>query len=74
MLFEMLTRRRAFSEESTVDIMLKVRTADVASELAPQVDEAYRPLLTEMLARDAAERPGAANVAEKLAASASAGL
>jgi serine/threonine protein kinase len=69
MLFEMLTGRRALSEESPFAMMGKVRTDDVASELAPQVDEAYRELLTAMLARDAAKRPAAADVAKKLAAS-----
>jgi serine/threonine-protein kinase len=71
-LFEMLTGRRAFSEESPVETMLKVRTADVASELADQVDEDHRALLTALLARDESKRPGAAHVAESLAANAKA--
>ena len=73
MLFEMLTGRRAFSEDSPVEMMLRIRAADVATDLVPQIDEAYRPLLTAMLARDESERPSASNVAEKLAASASTG-
>jgi alkyl hydroperoxide reductase subunit AhpC/predicted Ser/Thr protein kinase len=72
-LFEMLTGRRAHSEQSPVKMMLKVQTEDVASELAPRIDEAYRALLTAMLARDADRRPAAADAAQRLAASNSSG-
>jgi serine/threonine-protein kinase len=68
MLFEMLTGRPAHDEELPLAMMLTVRTEDLAAKLAPQIDEAYRALLTAMLARDAAERPSAADVVERLVA------
>jgi serine/threonine protein kinase len=68
MLFEMLTGRRANDESSLVKMILKVQSGELASEVAPLIDEAYRALLTAMLARNAAERPGAGAVAGSLAA------
>jgi serine/threonine protein kinase len=67
-LFEMLTGRRARTEELPFAMVLNIRMEDMASKLAPQIDEAYRELLSAMLARGAADRPGAAAVARKLAA------
>jgi serine/threonine protein kinase len=68
MLFEMLSGRRVHGDESPFAMMLRVRTTDMAAELAPQVDAAHRELLATMLARSAADRPAASQVADRLAA------
>jgi alkyl hydroperoxide reductase subunit AhpC/tRNA A-37 threonylcarbamoyl transferase component Bud32 len=67
-LFEMLTGRRAISEETPMECILRLRTRDVAAEVRLMIDEDYRELITATLARDAAERPPMAEVARRLAA------
>jgi serine/threonine protein kinase len=67
-LFEMLTGRRAISEQQLVKRLVEDPTLDVAPDIASQVDEADRALLTAMLACDAAERPAVADVARMLEA------
>jgi serine/threonine protein kinase len=67
-LFEMLTGRRAISEETPMECILRLRTRDVAAEVRLMIDEDYRELITATLARDAAERPSMADVARRLAA------
>jgi serine/threonine protein kinase len=67
-LFEMLTGRRAISEETPMECILKLRTGDVAAEIRLMVDEDYRELITATLARDTTERPPMAEVARRLAA------
>jgi eukaryotic-like serine/threonine-protein kinase len=65
-LFELLNGREPFSEQSLVGLLVKLQTQDVAKELAPQVEEPYRQLLTVMLSRDPAERPSMVDVARRL--------
>jgi serine/threonine protein kinase len=60
---EMLTGRPAHTQVGIVEHILRLRTADLASELTPQVAPPYRDLLAAMLARDPARRPTMAEAA-----------
>ena len=71
--FEMLTGRQALAEEAPVKLLLKLQTQELGPELATEVDQPYRGLLTAMLARDARQRPAMAEVLRRLATSRGAG-
>ena len=66
LLFEMLTGRRARPGQPSLKLLLELSTADLAPQLAPQVDDAYRDLLSAMVARDAARRPAMTEVLGRL--------
>ena len=66
MLFEMLTGHRALAEQAPIKLLLKLQTDDLRRDLVPQIDEAYRELLTAMLARDQEQRPAMTEVVQKL--------
>ncbi|MBC8872201.1 MAG: protein kinase [Planctomycetes bacterium] len=65
-LFEMLTGHRALAEPAPIKLLLRLQTEDLRRDLVPQVDEAYRELLTAMLARDQEQRPAMTEVVQKL--------
>lgn len=67
-LFEMLTGRSAHGRTSVLDLLLRLRTEDLAQELAPQVEPRYQDLLAGMLARDPAQRPTMEMVVQQLSA------
>lgn len=68
MLVEMLTGRRALVETRPIDLLLRLESDNLASEIAAGVDDAYRELLTAMLSREATRRPPVEEVARTLAA------
>ncbi|OHB66211.1 MAG: hypothetical protein A2V70_12280 [Planctomycetes bacterium RBG_13_63_9] len=67
-LIEMLTGDRALTEQSPVELLARLQAQELGSELAQQVDEACRELLSAMLAHDPAQRPPLTEVAQKLVA------
>jgi serine/threonine protein kinase len=67
LLFEMLQGTHPFQDLRPIDIVAKLQASDVAGELAPLLQPAYRPLLSQMLQRDPDLRPTADAVAELLA-------
>jgi len=68
-LFEMLTGRRALSEQAPIKLLLKLQSEDLRSDLVPQIDEVYRELLAAVLAPDEVERPTMTEVVRRLNAS-----
>jgi serine/threonine-protein kinase len=66
-LFEMLTGEQPFGQRKPVEVLTHLQVADIASELAPRVDPAYRPLLAAMLRRDPETRLTADEAREQLA-------
>ena len=66
-LFEMLTGRRALSEQAPLKLLLQLQTQDLAPKLVPHVEEPLQELLAVMLTRDASERATVAEVVERLA-------
>ena len=66
-LFELLTGQSAFRQNSIAQLLEKLRQANLASELASQVQPPFQPLLSATLAREADQRPPIAEVAEQLA-------
>jgi serine/threonine protein kinase len=66
-LYEMVTGRRALDTESAVEVVLRLRSGDVAAEVGPELSPPYRELVTAALAREAARRPSMAEVGEWLA-------
>jgi len=68
LLFEMLTGRRARPGQPSLKLLLELSTTDLAPQLAPQVDDADRDLLSAMVARDAARRPAMIAVLGRLSA------
>ena len=69
-LVEMLTGRRAHTEQSPVKLLVRLQTEDLASELAREVDDAHQDLVLPMLAHAADQRPSMSEVARKVNASA----
>jgi serine/threonine protein kinase len=67
MLYEMLTGRPAIGDDSPLVFMYKLRTEDLAGELAAHVPPGYRPLLVSLLSRDPLQRPLMQEVVEQLA-------
>ncbi len=65
-LYEMLTGRSAHERTSVLDMLLRLRTANLAQELAPQVEPGYQDLLAAMLSRNPAQRPCMEEVAQRL--------
>ncbi len=65
-LFEMLTGRRALSEQAPIKLLLKLQSEDLRATLVPQVDEAHRELLTATLAPDETQRPAMDELVHKL--------
>lgn len=64
--YELLTGRGAYEHSGVLQHLLRLNTADLAAELTPQVPPRYRDLLAAMLARDPAQRPSMADVAQQL--------
>lgn len=64
--YEMLTGRPAHPDRSVLETLLLLQNQDLGSELALQVDEPYRDLLSNMLARDSVQRPGMREVVDWL--------
>ena len=67
MLYEMLTGKPAHADRPIIEMLLLLQSYDLGPELAEQVEEPYRALLGEMLARDASQRPSMLQVVERLA-------
>ncbi len=67
MLYEMLTGRPANPDRPILETLLLLQNQDLGAELAEQVDEPYRELLAELMARDADRRPAMSEVTERLA-------
>ncbi|MHC4403356.1 MAG: protein kinase domain-containing protein [Planctomycetota bacterium] len=65
-LVEMLTGRRAHTEQSPVKLLVRLQTEDLASELVREVDDAYQDLLLPMLAHTADQRPSMSKVARRV--------
>lgn len=65
--FEMLTGRRALVESSAVKLLLRLESEDLASWLAQQLEDPYRRLVLQLLAREPDERPPMSDVVERLA-------
>ncbi len=65
-LYEMLTGRRALDAESAVEVVLRLRSGDVAADVAKELSAPYRDLVTATLAREAARRPSMGEVGEWL--------
>jgi alkyl hydroperoxide reductase subunit AhpC len=66
-LFEMLTGRPAHEKLPVIQLLERVRAADLAAELAPRAPAPRRKLLAALLARDPGLRPSMADVAAELA-------
>ena len=64
----MLTGSRVHVEQSPAKLLFLLQTKDLGSEIANQVDESYRGLLSAMLAHDPVQRPPMTEVARRLAA------
>ena len=65
-LAEMLTGRRAHTEQSPVKLLVRLGTEDLASELVRDVDDAYQGLVMPMLSRVANQRPSMSEVVRML--------
>jgi len=66
MLVEMLTGRRAHTEQSPVKLLVRLQSEDLALELVREVDDAYQDLLLPMLAQVASQRPSLSEVARRV--------
>jgi alkyl hydroperoxide reductase subunit AhpC/predicted Ser/Thr protein kinase len=68
-LFEMLTGQPPHDEMPLLKLLLRLQSADIATELAPRVPPPHRELLAALLARDPANRPALADAATRLTTS-----
>jgi serine/threonine-protein kinase len=64
---EMLSGRPAHAERSPVQLLVRLQSEDLGSELASRVDETFRELAAALLALDAAQRPQMTEVVRRLA-------
>ncbi len=64
--FEMLTGRRALVENNVIQLLVHLQSEALAEELSAQAPAPFRPLLAEMLASEAADRPTMDAVAGRL--------
>ncbi|MBW3598039.1 MAG: protein kinase [Planctomycetes bacterium] len=65
-LYELLTGRAAYEHTGIVQHLLRLSTADLASELVPHVPPTYQDLLASLLARHPADRPSMSDAARSL--------
>ena len=65
-LVEMLTGCRAHAEQSPIELLIRLQTVDLTSELARGVDDAYQDAVLQMLAREASQRPSMNEVVQTM--------